>query len=170
MDFPKLRPGLDFFPVDHEGDRMIVLRDPLQVAPDPVVVPPHAFFLLAHMDGKSSLVDIQAAFQQQFGQLIMSDQIQELIDTLDGKGYMDSAAYQEKLKRIEEEFSRSEVRPSVLAGQSYPAEPDEVKRFLDSLFEERETSSDPGMVKGVIAPHIDLQRGGRLFSGLGFGG
>lgn len=166
MDLPKLRPGLDFFPVDHEGERMIVLRDPMQVAPDPVVVPPHAFFILAHMDGGNTLEEIQAAFKRQFGQPVMGEQIRELIDTLDAKGFMESHAFQEKLGRIETAFRESTLRPSSLAGQSYPEEKEEVKRFLDTLFQDLDapTERSSGTLAGIIAPHIDLQRGGPLFA------
>ncbi|MHC4943098.1 MAG: AmmeMemoRadiSam system protein B [Planctomycetota bacterium] len=163
---PRIRMGLDYFPVNHEGQEMICLRDPLQLAPDPILVPPHAFFIVAHMDGSNRIVDIQEAFNHQFGQLIFSNQIEELIDLLDAKGFLDSPAFQGRLSKVESAFRKATLRPSALAGQAYPAEEREVRGLLDDLFDEVPPPSKKQgkRLAGLIAPHIDLHRGGPLFA------
>jgi AmmeMemoRadiSam system protein B len=163
---PCIRMGIDYFPVNHEGQEMICLRDPLQLAPDPILVPPHAFFIVAHMDGKNRILDIQDAFNRQFGQMIMSDQIEELIDVLDAKGFLDSPAFRDRLTKVETAFRAADLRPSALAGQAYPLEEGEARAFLEGLFDDTQPPPPrPGKrLAGLIAPHIDLHRGGPLFA------
>ena len=46
-DFPKLRQGLEALPFEHEGQRLILLRDRLGFAQDSLLIPPHLAALLA---------------------------------------------------------------------------------------------------------------------------
>ncbi|MEK7230214.1 MAG: hypothetical protein AAB154_09220, partial [Candidatus Binatota bacterium] len=80
-DHPRLRP-VEIFPVQQEGRTLVCLRDPQHLA-DTVVVSPPVYFILAHFDGKHSLVDIQEAYARQVGQLLLSEEIKKIIDLLD---------------------------------------------------------------------------------------
>lgn len=163
---PRIRTGLDFFSVQHEGQQMICLRDPLQIAADPILVPPHAFFVLALMDGSHNLPEIRTAFQNRFGQEIPAHQIQELADLLDEKMFMDSSLFRDRFAAVSAEFRNSSLRPSALAGQAYPSDREEVRSFLGGLFESLPRIQGPtsDRLAGIVAPHIDLHRGGALFA------
>ena len=169
-DRPRIRPGLDFFPVEHEGRRMICLRDPLEIAPDSILVTPEAFFLIAHMDGDHSILDIQAAFTRRFGRLVMGDQVHALAHDLAERGFLDDNGFHRRLAAAETAFRASPIRRSSHAGQAYPDTADETRDFLDRLFEscpnepEGAPSLPAGPLAGIIAPHIDLHRGGALFA------
>jgi hypothetical protein len=58
----------------------------------------------------------------------------------------------------------------VLAGASYPADPAELAAFFDrfraELLPDERASDDDADVRGVICPHIDYRRGGRVYAGL----
>src|SRR5262245_30581954 len=75
MDHPKLRP-IEAFPVNLSGHEVICLRDPAQLTDDVVFVPHEALFILAHFDGKHSILDIQEAYTHQYGRILYSDAIQ----------------------------------------------------------------------------------------------
>ncbi|MBU0754280.1 MAG: AmmeMemoRadiSam system protein B, partial [Planctomycetes bacterium] len=146
---------------------MICLRDPLELASEPILVPLHAFFLLAHMDGKTTLADMQVAFRIRFGQTILSDQIEELIALLDKIGFMEGEAFQRRLHDAIVDYRNCPVRPSALAGQAYPEDPKEIRAMINGFFDGLPSSSSPkkgGRLAGIVAPHIDLHRGGALFA------
>jgi len=61
MDQPKLRP-IEAFPVNVGGRDVVYLRDPTDLAVNPLLVPHETLLTLAHFDGKHSILDIQEAY------------------------------------------------------------------------------------------------------------
>ena len=55
--FPRLR-AVEAFPVQQDGNTLIYLKDPLNLA-TPFGVSPIGYFIMAHFDGRHSFVDIQ---------------------------------------------------------------------------------------------------------------
>ena len=47
---PRLRP-VEAFPIEHEGERMILVQDPAGLAEGPLVVSMGGFFILTLFDG-----------------------------------------------------------------------------------------------------------------------
>ncbi|MGH7774331.1 MAG: hypothetical protein ACREQA_19065, partial [Candidatus Binatia bacterium] len=117
---PRLRP-VELFPVQQEGKTLVCLRDPQHFA-KPLMVSPTAYFILSHFDGQHSLVDIQAAYCQRFGDLLFSEHLKEIIDLLDSHFYLYSDRFLEHQGRIIEEFRRSPTRPPAHAGSVYKEE------------------------------------------------
>ena len=79
-DKPRIRP-IEAFPVQQDGKTLIYLKDPLGLA-TPIGISPVGYFLLAHLDGRHSYVDIQAAYNQRFGALLMSDELKGFVEML----------------------------------------------------------------------------------------
>jgi AmmeMemoRadiSam system protein B len=74
------------------------------------------------------------------------------------------------LRRVEEQFLSSPLREAAFAGRSYESDPEGLKNQLKGYFSDPrgpgllgEGRVAPGL-KGVIAPHIDLQRGGFCYA------
>ena len=65
MDQPKLRP-IEAFPVNVGGRDVICLRDPTDLTAHTMLVPRETLYILAHFDGKHSILDIQEAFTRQY--------------------------------------------------------------------------------------------------------
>jgi AmmeMemoRadiSam system protein B len=168
MDKPRLRP-VQAFPVDYEGKRRYGIRDPQNLATGPLVLEPHIFFILSLMDGTNSLLDIQTAFMRKFGQLLFSENLEKLLEDLDKNRYLESETFYRYLGELKEEFRRAEVRMASHAGAAYAGEPEALKKQLDALFEalddgEASPSKNKGRLAGLVAPHIDLHRGGPCFA------
>src|SRR6516165_4697111 len=113
MDKPKIR-AVEAFPVEQQGQTYILLRDPSGMAPEPILIGMGAYFLVTQMDGTNERLDLQAAFVRRFGEIIPSEQIQQLIDALDRAYFLDSVRYAERLAGVAEEFARSPERPAAL--------------------------------------------------------
>lgn len=169
MDFPKLRP-LNLFPVKVSGQTMLCLQDPLNISEKALFLPLPIYFIISHFDGKHSIVDIQAEYMRRFGEILFSEKIQEIIHQLEENLFLEGERFQEALRKKEEEFLRSPVREPAFAGKSYEADPERLRDQLEGYFIR---SDGPGRLgdrlvggglRGVIAPHIDFQRGGVCYA------
>jgi len=167
MDKPRIRP-VEAFPIEHQGQTMICLRDPGGIAPDPVMLGAGAYFIVTLFDGTNTIFDVQAAFTGRFGQIIPSATIAELIEALDLAGFLDSSAFAERLERVRGEFSRAPIRQAAFAGLSYDADAVRLRAEIESFFirpgapgqvPPASTAAPAPAIAGLIAPHIDPRRG-----------
>jgi AmmeMemoRadiSam system protein B len=166
MDYPKLRP-VEALPTQ---ENMICLRDPQGFSDKLLLIPPAAFFIVSLFDGKHSMLDIQAEYSRRFGDLLFSDKVKQIIAQLDDALFLESERFEQaKIKTIQD-FRSAAVREPTHAGASYEADREKLTGQLQSLFEDPDgpglpdTSHPSGRLRGLIAPHIDLRRGGRCFA------
>jgi len=165
---PPLR-NIEAVQAEHGGQPVIVLHDPEAYAEEQVALTGAAFFIAAHLDGKNEVIDIQARFARQFREgVVTGEQILEVVRFLDEQGFLFSKEFERRRQRIDDAFRSASARPAALAGKSYPADPEELKTFLDHVLTPPETplpSGDPGgpALPGLIVPHIDFQRGGACY-------
>jgi len=169
MDYPKLR-NVEALPVQTQGRTMICLRDPQGLTENLVFLPPDLFFVVRLFDGQHSLLDIQTAYTRRFGSLLFSERVQDLIRQLDEQYLLESDRFRERKQQMDRSFRALEVRPATHAGEAYAADPEELARQLDAFFTAPEGpgESSPELKEdclvGIVAPHIDLQRGGICFA------
>jgi AmmeMemoRadiSam system protein B len=170
MDKPKLR-AVEAFPVEQQGQTFILLRDPTGIAPEPILIGMGAYFLVAQMDGTNEHLDLQAAFARRFGEIIPSEQIQELVEALDRAYFLESTRYTERVRAVAEEFARNPERPAALAGLAYEKEPVQLRQEIAAFFrrpggpgEIPTPRSDAAGLSGLISPHIDPRRGGAAYA------
>jgi MEMO1 family protein len=169
MDFPKLRP-INVFPVRMSDETLICLQDPDNISEKALFFSPHAYYVLTLFDGQHSALDIQAEYMRQFGVFLYAEKLQEIVDQLDEHLYLENERFQEALGRIEERFQKAPVREAVFAGKSYEAHPDGLRIRLNHYFEQEGGPGPVGQraaksgLRGAIAPHIDLQRGGGCYA------
>lgn len=169
---PALR-NIDAFPVDHDGQRFIGVRDPEGIVEKHVILTPAAFFIACHLDGVNNLADIQYAFARQFtGTILPVDDIHTLISYLDEYGLLYTARFQAIHHQVVEDFRTATLRPAYLAGKSYPAQASQLRAFLDAFFVQHDgpgkAATSPlgeGLpARCLIAPHIDFHRGGHAYA------
>jgi AmmeMemoRadiSam system protein B len=159
---PRLR-ALEAFPVEVDGRKLVCVHDPLGYAADSIVVAYPTFFLLTLLDGQRSMVDLQQAFAERFGSVLASEELRDLLATLDGHHYLDSPRFAARRAEIAAAFHAASVRPAAHAGRSYPDEPTALRAHLDGFFRGLPALPALGRVAGIVAPHIDLRVGGRAY-------
>ncbi len=143
---------------------MVALRDPEGYLKDVAAVTPPAYFIAALCDGKRSLREIQAAYVRRFGDIITTDQLQAVLDKLDEELLMDSPRFRRIKEAQDQEYLMLPNRPMTLPGRSLAAQPRELAAELAALIESAGgDDSDAGMPLGLVAPHIDPERGGRCY-------
>jgi len=69
-DTPRLRP-LEAFPVEHEGQRLVALRDPAGYTTSILLLPLPLLEVLALLDGQRSILDIQAELARRHGEIVI---------------------------------------------------------------------------------------------------
>lgn len=172
MNTPAIRP-VNLNPVELEGEHLFSLSDPMQVVDETLVLAPAGAFIAIHLDGQHSIADIQAKAKEQLGDIeIPTEAIEEVIRHLDELGFMDTPLFEEKCTAVIKGFRDSSVRPAYHAGKSYPGDPRELRAFLDEQFLREgsigqalaETPGSGTPLPGLLAPHIDLHRGGHSYS------
>jgi AmmeMemoRadiSam system protein B len=167
---PRLR-AVEAFPVEHEGERMVVLRDPSGYTDAVLMLPMGIVGVVALFDGTRSLVDVQAEIMRAHGELVPRSQLEQMVETLDEHGFMDSARFAERRAAIDAEFLHGPVRAAAHAGGAYAADPARLRADMDAFFT---APAGPGPaagpragaapVRAVIAPHIDFHRGGPAYA------
>lgn len=163
LDTPRVR-YLDAFPIDSKGQRLIYLRDPEGISEQTIAVPIPAYYLITLFDGEHSVADLKGSFAEQFeGHEVTEEQIAELISQLDEACFLDSPRYASWKKAVEQEFREADIRKAAHAGASYPDDPAELRELIDSFFDQVERQPQTG-IEGLIAPHIDFNRGGPCFA------
>jgi hypothetical protein len=166
---PRLR-AVDAFPVEHEGQRVVALRDPSGFTESVVLLPGPLLEIVSMLDGDHTLVDVQAVVMKRHGRRVSAGEIEGVVASLDEHGFLDTPRFAERLAAVEAEFRGAPSRPASHAGGSYAGDPDELRRTMDGFFA---APAGPGPiaeraagapVRGVIAPHIDYHRGGPAYA------
>lgn len=166
---PRLR-NVEAFPVEHEGARVVALRDPAGLTSSVVLLPGPLLEIVSLFDGEHTLVDVQAAVMRQHGRLVTAAEIESVAASLDEHGFLETPRFAERQAAVEAEFRAAPTRPASHAGGSYADDPVELRRTMDSFFS---ASAGPGAIErkakgapvhAVIAPHIDYHRGGPAYA------
>jgi AmmeMemoRadiSam system protein B len=158
-DYPRLRP-VEAYPSRLPGGA-VVLRDPTGLAAGAIAVPRPTLAILALMDGTHRRLEIQAAFARQFGQLLLSDELQELIEQLDRAGFLEGEAFERHYETLAAEYVAQPYRP--LRQKDGFGVPDaQLAGYLTAIVDAADTTGGPcegGSLVGLIAPHLDFARG-----------
>jgi len=166
IERPRIRGDLEFFPVQSAGTTIIVIRDKLGLVEEGKGIRPELYKVMTMLDGKRSMKDLQLdLMREQGGRLVSIEEVEALLDKLDSFYLLDSERYREAREEIIASFSAQKIRYCSHAGQSYPKEERELRERLETILEAQEVPSFPnGKITAVVAPHIDLEAGKRVYS------
>jgi len=166
---PKVR-QIDAIPVDTEQGRVIVLRDPYGFSPAELHVSQEAFFLVTLFNGERDLQDIQAEVMRQYGQLIYTEKIEELVLHLDSCHFLDNESFARLRRETIDGFITSPARPAFHAGQAYPGSEPALISEIERIFSTGETGgridwgNGENTIRGLVVPHIDFPRGEQAYA------
>ncbi len=169
-DYPSLR-YLEVLPFqENEQDLRLLLRDPLEIGDQMLVMAPQLAALLPLLDGSRSLAEIQRTFSEQVQQEVPLDAVARVVARLDEAFFLDSDRFRERRRQVIEEFAGAEKRPPWHAGKSYPDDPLLLRETLNQFYLAPEGAGLPSKtedrrpLRGMVAPHIDLRSGGSTYT------
>lgn len=132
-DKPRLR-AIEAFPVEHEGQRCIALRDPAGFTDQIAVLPAGLLDLVSLFDGEHTVEEIQEILGRRHGEAPTAEQIAAVIERFDASGFLESDRFQERRRRLEDAFRRSPVRPAAHAGGAYAGDAAGLRAQIDGFF------------------------------------
>lgn len=162
MEYPKMR-WVEVLPVVQDGREMFYLRDPEGISDKPLVVSRDVLFLMALMDGRRSLRDLQEEYMRASGTLAYLEQIQAVVEAMDTSLLLDNEHYQKQLQTLKRMYEQAPFREPCCSGKSYPAEKEKLLAYMAAMFPRAHTAEVQGEICGILAPHIDYARGYRVY-------
>jgi AmmeMemoRadiSam system protein B len=156
--------------VDIGGETVICLRDPANVGGAVLALSVDAVPILNELDGTKSLLDIQVAETRRQGRIVLRSEIEGLVRALDEALLLMSPRFAAMQTALRDEFTQSPSRAAFHAGRAYPADPDALTQWLDSFYGHPDgpgpvdAASTRAPLAGMLAPHIDFQRGGPVYA------
>jgi hypothetical protein len=164
--YPNLRP-IDIQGTVQRGQPALLLRDPLQLSGNYVVLPQALGPVLAMLDGTLDLAALAAAVMAVYGIVYPDGLLQQLVDVLDENFMLENARAAEAHDRALTAYRAASFRPPSMAGQSYPADPAGLRRLFDGYLAQLNAAgraAPPAAGRGVFSPHIDYHRGGPVYA------
>ena len=152
------------------GQTLVCLQDSQNVSESALFLTPPVYFIVSLLDGQHSILDIQTAYMRRFGEILYSDKIQEVVEQLNENLFLEGERFQEALRQAEERFKAAPVREAGFAGKSYDNDSERLRVQMEGYFAgpdgpgPLEKKKEADGLKGVIAPHIDFQRGGVCYA------
>lgn len=168
MPIPRLRKDIEIIPTLYEGQKAFVVRDALGLIREPLLLRGELLTFISLVDGQKNIRDIQLdLIRQKRGSFISSEEVEKILSELDSFFLLDSERYRQEKKKIIASYSLLPLRSAYHAGRSYPSEPDKLRAMLDSFFSVKEEISLPfegKKISALIAPHIDLEAGKKVYA------
>ena len=165
---PRVREDLEVIPTSYQGEKALLVRDFLGLIHDPVILQGDALRIVGLIDGKRTVRDIQLELiRLKSGVLVDAEAIGRLVLELDSACLLQSGRYRSEKEKTLNDYLKLEVRPPSHAGVSYPARPEELRSFLDSILgnagSEGSGEAWDGLC-GLVVPHIDLEIGKKVYA------
>lgn len=167
----KLRSDLELQPMEYQGQKGLLVSDRLGIIPGPIFLQGEALEVLALIDGRREARDIQMEFLRRRGySLSGAGLVGEILENFRKLGLLETPELLERKQKLIQDFAALPVREPALAGEAYPGNREELGKYLSEILE---TASLPPEIEELVskrvpavlvAPHIDLQRGRRLYS------
>lgn len=163
---PIARRDLEFFPVQDQGQQVVLIRDPLGLVPEGKAVGLPLYQMMTLLDGNTTVRDLQMELMRQKGGVLVGvDEINGLLAHLDESFLLDSERFKNAKERIITDFTARRIRPCSHSGKSYPESPSELRVRLDEILNSELSIPEPeGKIEALIAPHIDLNVGYKSYS------
>ena len=169
---PRLRP-LDIRPILYEGQPFLYLRDPLSLSDKTIILPQTLAPILMLLDGSRDPSAVSASCAIRFGLRVSVQNIQDLVNALDQAFLLENETSHQAMQKKLADYRQAPYRKSCCAGQSFPADKEDLKNLLDSWLNEavevgNETAlfSSASQTIGAICPHIDYERGHKTYAAL----
>lgn len=156
-NIPRVRADLEFIPIEHEGQQIVLVRDPLGLTQEGGAIGLPLFHMLSQLE----VTRTREAFQQllthmQGGVEVPDEDVDKVLTQLDEAFFLDSERYSQARKQIVTEFMQQPTRPAVFAGASYPGDPEELAPLMEAMLTpQTEDAPPPESPLAIVAPHID---------------
>lgn len=166
LDKPKIR-NVTAQRTVYQGEPVFLLQDRLKLTEAAIVLPQVLGPLVVLCDGNNTLPEIKAALEIRYGLRLPQETLEGMLAQFDQALLLEGGTFERFKQQAIAEYRATPFRQPALAGLSYPADPEALRRmlqgYLDEVHEVPAVSPDS---RGIISPHIDYQRGGPIYAQL----
>jgi len=163
---PAIRKDLELIPIQHGGKQLILIRDHLGLVQEGKAIEVPLYRFMSLLDGTRDVRDLQTTLMREGGGVLVgSDEVRRLLTQLDQSFLLDSDRFKKARDQIVGAFVARPVRPSSHSGHAYPDNPSALGERLDNILAIHPPPPEPeGEIVAVVAPHIDLSVGEKVYS------
>ncbi len=164
-EYPKLR-QLTMRWAQHEGQRVLVLQDPLRLSDSSLMVPMPLAPFMGLLDGLRDLEAIRAEFLLQTGIPLPAGYAESLVQTLDDALLLENQRFFAARSEALQQYRSGPFRVPALAVVGYPESQVELQNLFDEYCRDAvpDAEGGNGNLVGLISPHIDYPRGWRTYA------
>jgi AmmeMemoRadiSam system protein B len=148
---PDLRP-IQPVPIQRDGKRLVALRDPAMLAQHTMIVPPQVLMVLQHFRGELAIEEIAERLNGEV------DQFVELARGLDQVGLLWGPTFDRLEADRKAAIDRQGAIPAA-AALTMGEDAEVCRSRMDEYFAQTEDPELDGPVLGIVAPHLDYDRG-----------
>jgi len=148
---PHLRP-IQPRPVTKDDKPFVALRDPAMLAGQTLVVPAQVLPVLQHFRGERSIAEIAEQLQGNVEQFI------ELAKRLDDVGLLWGPTFERLETQLKEKIEAERAFPAT-ASRTMGDTEEACRAAIEDYFAQTEAPDLPIPAVGIVAPHLDYQRG-----------
>jgi AmmeMemoRadiSam system protein B len=149
-----LRRNLDLMSSPVPDQPGLLIRDPFGYAQGMLIIPPPLVPCLLLFDGSRSELDLREALVRITGDIQVGRLVRHLVDTLDGGGFLESAAFEQARAARHRAFEAALVREPAHAGSAYPDAPGPARDTLAGYLNGQAGAVAPDGLIGIAAPHV----------------
>ncbi|MBI3964868.1 MAG: AmmeMemoRadiSam system protein B [Chloroflexi bacterium] len=152
--------------MEHEGERLLALRDQIGLIDGLVLVPAALAPLLALCDGSRDVSALCVGFRELTGAEIRPEQVAQALAALDEQLILEGDRCDAAKEQALAAYREAACREPALAGKVYPGDVSALRAELDAYGAGAKAVTATRPVRGIVTPHIDYQRGGPLYARL----
>lgn len=152
---PGIRRDLDIIPVEHNGGKYLFFHDMLGYTTQNFALNISVSPVLSMFDGHRNVVDI---YQTLSGNGTEKADILRFVQLLDSHYILYSQNFRVHKEKTETDFEKSDTRPAVCSGHSYPADENSIRQQFDEAFR-HSNDVQVNRASALYAPHIDPRVG-----------
>jgi len=158
---PEIRRDLQIIPVSDNGRTLLYFHDSMGYMPPHFALDASVEPLLNMFTGTYSIEEMVKLTDHQ----LQADVLLGFTQLLDENLAIKSDYFRHQTEKINDLFEKGSERKSLLAGQIYPDEPEELNRYLKEIFQNISVNKEEHKLpRALYAPHIDIGVGQRQYA------
>lgn len=155
---PSIRRDVQIIPIEDEGKDLLYFHDSMGYLSENFALTADVQPLLHLFNGKTSIEKIH----QKIDGSIDKEGLLDFVQLMDQHRVLHSEYFRFFADKMEDDFEKSETRPPMLAGESYPEDPEELNSFVAEMIPENGKTGDH-KIHALYAPHIELSIGKKQY-------
>ncbi|MCX5799971.1 MAG: AmmeMemoRadiSam system protein B [Candidatus Eisenbacteria bacterium] len=131
---PTVRDDIELHPLRHADRQMVLVRDPLGLIKEPIVLNEALLAVLSMLDGTHTISDLRLFLtRSQGGVLVTTNEVQRVLNQLSTAFLLQDERFVKARDEIVAKYAAQPVRHAFHEGVAYPADREQLASMLDQI-------------------------------------